>query len=148
MTAAEIARLEALLEKATPGEWAFVPGGGHAHNQIEGAESVQIHGWRERKNGIGNASCSNRVCENFGDQNLDAPKANQELICAMKNALPELLKAARDVERYRKLKKIAVQKIAWDVYGNGGFWQVGVHSDDSCLSFDEAVDAMKEASRG
>jgi len=73
-------KLAALREAATPGPWEYEQGGGHARNRIVGSESVQISGWRDRINGIGNASYTDMVCENLGDLDLDAPKANVELI--------------------------------------------------------------------
>jgi len=50
-----------------------------------------------------------------------------------------------DAGRYRWLRETATQKTAYDVYGNGGLWVFGVHSDDNRLTFDAAIDAaMKE----
>ena len=130
MTAAEIARLEALLE------WLRM------HAPDCGDNSCLFGG--RGKGGMR----TNGGCRCYKDVRPDMRRVYVERLLSATDALPELLKAARDAERYRKLKEIAVQKTAWDVYGNGGFWQVGVHSDDSRLSFDEAVDAMKEARRG
>ena len=65
-----------IAERATPGPWKYESGGGHAHNQIVGSESVQINGWPERRNGISNASYSDRICENLGDICLPGPNAN------------------------------------------------------------------------
>ena len=52
---------------------------------------MQVHGWPERINGIGNASYSDRICENLGDTALPGPAANARLIAAA----PELLAALR-----------------------------------------------------
>jgi hypothetical protein len=66
----------------TPGPWRYEPGGGHASNRIVGSEAIQIHGWPERRNGIGNASYSDRICENLGDVALPGPAANARLIAS------------------------------------------------------------------
>ncbi len=74
----------------TPGPWRIERGGGHAHNGIYGAESIQTNGWPERRGGISNASYSDRVCENLGDLELPGPAANARLIAAA----PDLLEVA------------------------------------------------------
>lgn len=80
------------MSKHTPGPWRFEPGGGHASNRIVGVEAVQVSGWRERRGGASNASHSERVCENLGDMDLDAPYANACLIAAA----PDLLAVLKD----------------------------------------------------
>ena len=96
---AEAREYAALVEAATPGPWKFEPGGGHAYNRINVSESVQISGWPERINGYSNASYSGRICENLGDIDLPAPKANVRLIVNAPTAirrLCEMLSEARD----------------------------------------------------
>lgn len=76
----------------TPAPWRYEPGGGHAYNCIRGADSVQTHGWPFRRGGISNASYSDRICENLGDESLPGPAANIRLIVAA----PDLLAALQD----------------------------------------------------
>ena len=71
MTAAEIARLEALLEKATPGEWT-------ADDEGEGVFVL-----------------TDRIGELIQYDSYSFSESDAALIAAMKNALPALLKAAR-----------------------------------------------------
>lgn len=56
----------------------------------------------------------------------------------------ELAEARRDAERYRWLQSQARLSDDWDVYGGGGLWQIGIHTNDSRLSFDAAIDAARE----
>lgn len=93
--------LRNLLAEATPGPWHYEPGGGHAYNRVCGSESVQVHGWPERRNGISNASYSNRICENLGDTELDGPAANARLIALTPDMARELL-AARAMMKMAK----------------------------------------------
>lgn len=58
---------------------------------------------------------------------------------ASRDAEVEALK--RDAERYRALEKMARQKTAYDVYGNGAHWTIGLFSDDSRMTFAEVIDA-------
>ena len=46
-----------------------------------------------------------------------------------------------DAERYRWLSARAIQKTSHDVYGKGGFWSIGVHSEDHCKNLFEVIDA-------
>lgn len=55
---------------------------------------------------------------------------------------------ARDAARFRWLEKQATQKTTYDVFGNGGLWSIGVFSNDSRLSFAQAVDAAKAKGGG
>lgn len=48
---------------------------------------------------------------------------------------------AKDAERYRLLRSMAHKKTAYDRFGDGAYWNIGIHSDDSGQSFDEVVDA-------
>lgn len=82
------------MSAPTPGPWRYEAGGGHACNSVRGSESVQVHGWPERRNGISNASYSDRICENLGDPDLDGPAANIRLI----TSAPELLDALRKAD--------------------------------------------------
>lgn len=71
----------------TPGPWRIERGGGHAHNGIYGAESIQTNGWPRPHGGISNASYSDRVCENLGDLDLPGPAANARLIASVHDLL-------------------------------------------------------------
>lgn len=54
-----------------------------------------------------------------------------------------------DAEKLAWLRTRAQQNTAYDRYGGGGHWFIGFFSDDSCLSFDEAIEAAaKEATNG
>lgn len=88
----------------TPGPWKIEKGGGHAYNRIVGSDSIQTNGWAERRNGIGNASYSDMVCENLGNLDLEGPKANAKLIAAA----PELLEAL----------KLVYDRLEWCGYGD------------------------------
>ena len=95
--------IAAMLENITPGPWRYEAGGGHAPNGIRGSESVQTHGWKERVrlsdgSSIGNASYTDRICENLGDIQHGGPAYNAALICAAPDMARELL-AAREVVR-------------------------------------------------
>lgn len=54
----------------------------------------------------------------------------------------ELAGLRKDAERYRKLQAQATKKTAYDVYGNGCLWSIGIHSEDSRLPFSAVVDAL------
>lgn len=55
------------------------------------------------------------------------------------------LEAAReDAERWREVERQATKKTAYDRYGNGAYWSVGLFSDDSRQTFGEAVDAAMQ----
>ncbi len=56
---------------------------------------------------------------------------------------PELLgdDCMTDAEKLDWLRRRARQNTAHDLYGNGGHWSIGFHSDDNRLSFDEAIEA-------
>lgn len=86
---------EALASAATKGPWNYEQGGGHAHNRIVGAESVQTNGWPNRINGISNASYTDRVCENLGDDQLPYPAANIKFVTSARTSNPLLIKALR-----------------------------------------------------
>ena len=88
--------LEAILANITPGPWCYESGGGHAPNCIRGSESVQVHGWKERVQlpgggSLGNASYTDKVCENLGDIQHGGPAYNVALICAAPDMARELL---------------------------------------------------------
>lgn len=98
--------IEAMLANITPGPWCYESGGGHAANCIRGSESVQVYGWKERVrlpdgSSIGNASYTDRICENLGDIQHGGPSYNVALICAAPDMARELL-AAREVVRAAK----------------------------------------------
>lgn len=62
-------------------------------------------------------------------------------------------RAHREKEReeaamYGWIEAQAFQKTAYDIFGNGGHWTVGVHSDDSNKSFAEAVRAAMSRTAG
>lgn len=95
--------IEAMLANITPGPWKYEPGGGHAANCIRGSESVQVNGCKERVrlpdgSSIGNASYTDRVCENLGDIQHGGPSYNVALICAAPDMARELL-ARREYHR-------------------------------------------------
>lgn len=54
---------------------------------------------------------------------------------------------AEQAAAYRWLEANAFQKTAYDLFGNGGHWTVGVHSDDSRKSFMEAIRSAMSAAR-
>lgn len=56
-------------------------------------------------------------------------------------AAVETLRA--DAERWRHVEKLARQNTAYDVYGNGGHWSIGLFSKDGRLTFTQAVDAAR-----
>lgn len=58
---------------------------------------------------------------------------------ASRDAEVEALK--RDVERYRELEKRAHKATAYDKYGNGAHWTIGLFSSDSRMTFSETIDA-------
>lgn len=72
--------IHAIIAAATPGPWHYEAGGGHAYNQLRGSDSVQTNGWPERRDGVSNASYSDRICENLGDTALPGPRANIALL--------------------------------------------------------------------
>jgi hypothetical protein len=80
----------------------------------------------------------------------DVVQAGVTAVLAFKDAqIAELRTAMERMEandrRYRWLYMKATQRTAYDVYGVGGMWQLGIHSEDNRLSFSEAIDAaMKE----
>jgi hypothetical protein len=49
-----------------------------------------------------------------------------------------------DTEKLNWLRKRAHQNTADDWYGNGGHWFIGFFSEDSRLSFDEAIESAAE----
>lgn len=61
---------------------------------------------------------------------------------------PASAEVGRDAERYQYLAKHARQSTAYDVFGKGGHWSIGVYSDDSYLTFGQAIDAAMAASSG
>src|SRR5690606_10580951 len=48
---------------------------------------------------------------------------------------------ARDAERWREVERQATKNTAFDRYGDGAYWSVGVFSDDSRQTFGETIDA-------
>jgi hypothetical protein len=50
----------------------------------------------------------------------------------------------RDAERYRRLAKHAFKNEAYDRYGPGAHWSIGLYAADSSMTFDAAVDALKD----
>lgn len=102
--------IEERASKATPGPWHYEQGGGHAYNRIMGAESVQTNGWPERINGVGNASYTDRICENLGDTDLPYPAANVAFIAASRTDVPRLVKALRR----------AVEHLNWELANDPG----------------------------
>lgn len=48
---------------------------------------------------------------------------------------------AKDAARYRWLGGKATQKTAYDIWGNGGFWSIGIHSADKYMNLYEVIDA-------
>ena len=62
-------------------------------------------------------------------------------ICGHK-FVPLNLAQEKDAQRYRKLQAQATKKTAYDVYGNGCLWSIGIHSEDSRLPFAAVVDAL------
>ena len=52
---------------------------------------------------------------------------------------------SRNAARYQWLCSKAAQKIAYDVFGNGGHWTIGFFSEDSRQSLDAAIDAAMPA---
>lgn len=145
----DIAHIRELLAKATPGPWKYEEGAGHAYNRIVGSDSVQVHGWKERINGIGNASYSDRVCENLGDMQHDGPFANVELIITLRNEIGPLLdrveRLEADARRYQYLKEKQAYVAIDPHYRELPFhertgWTIRlVTGDDSSL--DNAIDA-------
>lgn len=61
---------------------------------------------------------------------------------------PDTEALRRDAERYRWLAGQARQKTAYDVYGTGGHWSIGIHSDDQHKSVSEVIDAAIAAQGG
>ena len=50
-----------------------------------------------------------------------------------------------DADRFAFIASKARQDRAYDIFGNGGHWGIGLHSPDGNLSFREAVDhAMQQ----
>lgn len=104
MTADKIARLEALLEKATPVDDMPAPWGEDRH---------------------------------YGPKEIERLETDK----AIRAALPELLKAARDAERYRWLRVRGCAIDGSDAQKNDLVRR--------CINLDDEIDAaMKEASRG
>ena len=65
---------------------------------------------------------------------------------AERDALVREVEALRaDAERWRLLKAKATKKTAHDIYGNGAFWSIGIHSEDQRLDFEAAIDAADAA---
>lgn len=74
------------------------------------------------------------------------PSALREKLRSCEEALAA---AQADAERGRWLVKQAHQKTAYDIYGNGAYWFIGINSDDQRLSFTESLDAARaEAGHG
>ena len=69
---------------------------------------------------------------------LDSADKLKELIARQ---AVEIEKLRKDAERYRWLSARAIQKTSHDVYGKGGFWSIGVHSEDHCKNLFEVIDA-------
>lgn len=55
---------------------------------------------------------------------------------------------ARDAARYQFLAGRAHQDKSYDIFGNGGHWSIGVHSNDNRLDFGQAVDAAMRQEAG
>lgn len=82
---------------------------------------------------------------------LDADGLNSEaecLYCAVSIATkysalrsPAFAEMQANARRYEWLRSKATQKTAYDVFGDGGHWTVGVHSNDNRLTLDAAIDA-------
>lgn len=47
-----------------------------------------------------------------------------------------------DAKRYRLLKAKAVKETAYDRYGNGCYWSIGLFSDESSKPFDDVIDDL------
>jgi len=84
-----------------------------------------------------------------GERYVDADIAKQvlrETVAAMAEREAAL---REDAERWRLLKAKATKKTAHDIYGNGAFWSIGIHSEDQRLDFEAVIDAARaEAHRG
>ena len=132
MTVAEIARLEALLEKASSGE------GDWGAGEYGSCDLVAYNG----EDVVGIAVVRN--------------EARIALIAAMKNALPELLKLARDGERLHRLMEHATtievdgaDYVTFSINWNYTQLLPDYNEDEPDSALRAAIDdAMKEASRG
>lgn len=76
MTPETLSEIKSLLEKATPGEWAYITGD-----------------VREEEDGVS--------VEIIGERSADMTNEDKELICALKNNAPELIEAVEQRDRYR-----------------------------------------------
>ena len=119
-TMADLQELVALLEKATPGKYYVVTG---------------------KRISVG--PCPGQAVAICNYDNGPIEKANAAAIAAAINFLrsPAFAEMAVSARRYEWLRSRANQKTAYDVFGDGGHWTVGVHSNDNRLTLDAAIDA-------
>jgi hypothetical protein len=87
---------------------------------------------------------------------FEAKEAAEREAEALKHDLDTYLKITADLtseaealrkgaDRLKKLCALAQKKTAYDIYGNGCLWTIGIHSDNSNKAFLQAIDeAMKK----
>jgi len=133
-------------DRATPGPWDQMNGGDVftplGAKNAAGVNADESDGWMI-------ASCSGAGAFVDGvltNNSHEECKSNATFIAAanpaaVKELIRRLREAERDAKRYRHLEKSAHKRTAWDIYGEGCMWTIGVHSDNSALQFGSVIDA-------
>ena len=138
-----VATIDALEAKATPGPWAWDQRGEKINEWGLGvafdANDNPLAGRFDDEDAV----YVEQVCQTEG---ATVNYADADLICALRNAWPDLKAATaraeaseRDAARYQRVKKLVWKNEASDRYP-GYHWQLGLY-DDNRLGFDAALDA-------